>query len=101
MAAYLGRQDTMLRELGLFDAYALWDPSKIGSAAPADSTVYYELLEMLSLQYSNIRRVGPGRYEYAGFAIGAGLGGRYDATLERHPRYEYVDLADFSAALSA
>ena len=99
MAAFVGRQDTMLKELEPFDSYAFWDSSKIGSTAPTDSTVYYELLEMISLQYSNIIRVGPGRNEYAGFAIGAGLGGRYDATLERHPRYEYVDLADFSAAL--
>ena len=98
-AAYVGRQDVMLQELGMYDVYAFWDPSKIGSTAPADDTVYYELLDVVSIQYSNIKRVGPGRFETAGFAIGAGLGGRYDATLERYPRYEYVDIADFSATL--
>ena len=42
------------------------------------NTFHYMLQDVVSLQYSNIRHSGPGRFEYLGFAAGVNFGARYD-----------------------
>ena len=45
--------------------------------APDD--YFYSLSETASIQYTNVRKAGPGRFERTGFMLGAGFGRRYDA----------------------
>lgn len=97
-AAYAGRQDVRLKELGTIDVYGFWKINNIGIAAPDNDTVYYELIDIVSLDYSNVKRAGSGRFEYAGFAFGISAGGRYDAVL-KGPKNKYVDYAVLSSAV--
>lgn len=50
-----------------------------GHEEKAPDEYYYSLSDALTLQYSNIRRAGPGRFERAGFMLAAGIGRRCDA----------------------
>ena len=97
-AAYFGRQDARLKTLSILDPYMFWVPGNIGKAISDDNSVYYELIDTVQLQYSNITRVGPGRYEYAGFSLSASLSGRYDSTFNT-PATVFVQDANIAAGL--
>lgn len=96
--AYCGRQDARLQSLTLLDPYMFWVPGNIGKAISKDDSVYYELIDTVKLQYSNITRVGQGRYEYAGFALSLALSGRYDSMFNA-PQTVYVKSANLAAGL--
>ncbi|MBR1639897.1 MAG: hypothetical protein IJ688_10975 [Treponema sp.] len=53
----------------------------VGLCSPADNTIYYRFADSLYVLYSNIHSAGPGRFENAGFSLGAGLSYLYDASL--------------------
>ena len=82
-----GRQDKQLPEASSEEdsqdylSYAFWDNQTIGITAPEDDRIYFMLQNVSSLTYSNIRRTGPGRFEYAGFGLGLTYGLRYDSEL--------------------
>ena len=89
--AYIGRQETRFPEYyenpesenyKSLPTIAFWDKEIFGITAPQDDILYYKLLNITSINYSNIRRWGPGRFEYAGFSAGLIFGARYDASLE-------------------
>lgn len=83
--AHIGRQDTQLvianGDNGFYSSINFWEPSKIGITAPKDDTNYFTVSDVITAQFSTIRRAGPGRFEKVGFAVLAGYGRRYDAAL--------------------
>ncbi len=85
--ALLGRQDRQLNldnaPEGIYASFNFWDKDKIGITAPQSDEKYFTLSDIISAQYSNIRRAGPGRFERAGFAFALSYGLRYDASLEK------------------
>jgi len=82
---HIGRQDSQLAipagDNGFYSSINFWEPSKIGITAPKDDTNYFTVSDVITAQFSTIRRAGPGRFEKAGFALLAGYGRRYDAAL--------------------
>ena len=94
-AAYIGRQDKQIKVTELSDSFF----SDIGIVTPEDDTIYYELIDLINLEFSNIRRTGHGRFENFGMAFGLSFGGRYDASLNQKTNLSFVDIAVLSAHL--
>lgn len=69
----------------------------IGTFASDNPTVYYRISEAFSARYSNVRSAGPGRFERAGFSVGAGLSYLRDASAEKNPEV----FADYFAVTAA
>ena len=94
--AFIGRQDKKFpekyadvssSEYRNFPTISFWDKELCGITAASDSTLYYMLQDVVSLQYSNIHRAGTGRFEYSGFAAGLTFGARYDSALYKKIDY--------------
>ena len=75
--AFAGRQDKRVTA-DFLSTIAFWDKESFAKAAPSDDTIYHKLQNVSALQYSNVRRAGPGRFEYAGFLTSLTFGLRYD-----------------------
>ncbi len=88
-AAY-GRQDSKYPYLQVYHQLFFWDSSLFGIAAPNSSTNYYTISDLFTVKYSNIHRVGSGRFEKAGFSLSVSAGYRKDASIENTPII-YVD----------
>ena len=58
----------------------------------------FSVSDTFKLQFSTIRKAGPGRFERTGFSVAAGIGRRYDAPLD-YPADKVLDLSALSAAL--
>lgn len=91
-SALLGRQDKELKiaddDNRFYSTINFWDRELIGIAAPESDEMYYSLTDIVTVQYSNIRKGGPGRFENTGFGFAVSYGQRYDASLEDHFEYE-------------
>lgn len=100
--AHIGRQDSQLAipagDNGFYSSINFWEPSKIGITAPKDDTNYFTVSDVITAQFSTIRRAGPGRFEKAGFAVLAGYGRRYDASLDT-PSKPIINTSALTAAL--
>ena len=68
-----------------------------GHQEKAPDDYYFSLSEAASIQYSNVMRAGPGRFERAGFMIGTGVGRRYDSYFSR-PSEKLKDTYAFTAS---
>lgn len=95
--AFVGKQDTRFpdvyenpssKDYKIFPSVAFWDSDTFGITAPSDNIFYYKLQNIASIQYSNIRRAGPGRFEYMGLAAGVSLGARYDSDFDNNIDYK-------------
>ncbi|MCR5187955.1 MAG: hypothetical protein K6C97_03385 [Treponema sp.] len=84
IAAY-GRQDSKNRNLQLYHELFFWDSSLLGIVAPSDNVKYYTISDAITVKYSNLHRVGSGRFEKAGLSIGISLGYRRDQSIEKNP----------------
>ncbi len=89
--ALIGKQDTRFPDIyenpsssdyKLFPSIAFWDKDIFGITKPADNTFYYKLQNIAAVQYSNIRRAGPGRFEYMGLAAAVTFCARYDSDFD-------------------
>lgn len=87
--AFIGKQDTRFPEIyenpssnnyKLIPSVAFWNRDTLGITAPADNTFYYKVQNIAAVKYSNIRRAGPGRFEYQGLAASVSFGARYDSS---------------------
>lgn len=85
--AFVGKQDARFpakftdgssENYKLLPTISFWDKELLGITAPDSNLIYYTLQNVVSLRYSNLRRAGPGRFEYAGFAAGLSFGIKYD-----------------------
>ena len=89
--AFIGKQDARFpdvyenpssKDYKFFPSIAFWDNDTFGITAPTDNTFYYKLQNIAAVQYSNIRRAGPGRFEYMGLAVSVSFGARYDSDFD-------------------
>ena len=72
--------------------------ARIGNLTPENGTIYYMLQNVSTLQLSNVRRTGPGRFEYGGFTVGVTAGARYDSDFNENP-VEYFNATAIGAVL--
>ena len=95
--AFIGKQDTRFPEIyenpssndyKFLPSVAFWDKDIFGITAPSENTFYYKLQNIAAVQYSNIRRAGPGRFEYMGLAAAVSFGARYDSDFENNKDYK-------------
>lgn len=68
----------------------------LGNLTPENGTIYYMLQNISTLQLSNIRKSGPGRFEYGGFSFGLTAGARYDSDFNENP-VEYFNATAIGA----
>ena len=91
-SALFGRQDKALKiaedDDRFYSTLNFWDKDLIGIAAPESDEMFYSLTDVITAQYSNIRKGGPGRFENTGFGLAVSYGQRYDASLEEDTEYE-------------
>ena len=63
-----------------------------------NSKKQFSVSDTFKIQFSTIRKAGPGRFERTGFSVAAGVGRRYDAPLSA-PADKVLDLSAVSVAL--
>ena len=105
--AFIGKQDRPFSDdfeniasekYKAFPSISFWDKDTFGITAPVDDTYYYMFHNLAVMQYSNIRRAGPGRFEYLGFAAAINFDLRYDSSLDERKK-EYVNSIAFGGLI--
>ena len=87
---------------GLSSVFGLGNISQIGISNTASAflgqkkELFYSLSDVATLQFSTIRRAGPGRFENKGFALAVSYGRWYDASITG-PSIEYIDESALAA----
>nr|MCR4578816.1 hypothetical protein [Treponema sp.] len=87
LSGKIGRQNQVSQTSPISDTINLDEVINyyIGMYAPSDDTLYYRFSETFTTVYSNIVSAGPGRHEYAGFALGAGISYIKDQSIKENP----------------
>ena len=98
--ARIGRQDRRNLEYDSLALFTFWDTTKYGALKSGNNTVYYSLIDTITLSYSNIHRAGPNRFARAGFSVAGGTAIRHDQSLGEYP-VVYTEGLSFAATAKA
>lgn len=89
--------DVTWMEMFRYNPFNFWDREVLGCTAPETNEVFYSLFDEAQVQFSTIRKGGPGRFENRGIAFAVAYGQRYDALL-KNPDDIYVKTWGVGAA---
>lgn len=74
-----GRENNLNTDLSALDLLKFWDPNIFQALSPVSDTVVFNITNYLSSTYSNISKMGPGRFQFGGLMFETGIGFIYDS----------------------